>query len=56
MQDSCAVLSWACSSQALNLFRRRTGSEQRYRIHLEKSVPHGELQAICMINICFRPL
>ena len=56
MQDSCAVLSWACFSQALDLFRRRTGSEQRYRIHLEKSVPHGKLQAVRKMKICFMPL
>lgn len=27
--------------QALNLFRERTGSQQRFRVHLDKRVPHG---------------
>ena len=34
-----------CSSlQAFRLFRERTGSQQHYRVHLEKRVPHGDAQ------------
>jgi hypothetical protein len=28
--------------QALDLFRKRTGSRQHYKVHLEKKVPHGD--------------
>ena len=31
----CALL------QALNLFRSKTGTSQRFRVHLRKRVPHG---------------
>lgn len=27
--------------QALNLFRERTGTQQRFKVHLDKKVPHG---------------
>ena len=29
--------------QALNLYRRHTGSQQFFQVHLEKKVPHGAL-------------
>ena len=29
--------------QALNLFRRHTGSDHFFQVHLEKKVPHGQL-------------
>ena len=35
----------ACMSQlqAFKLFRERTGTDQHFRVHLEKRVPHGGL-------------
>ena len=45
------------SVQALKLFRERTGSQQHYKVHLQKRVPHGEQPAYaCMARVlCVTP-
>ncbi len=34
--------------KALELFRSKTGSQQRFRVHLTKRVPHGVCVRVCM--------
>lgn len=38
---TCPRLACCAAPQALNLFRRKTGSTDFYRVNLEKVVPHG---------------